>query len=98
MVSFSYVGYDPTKLQVKLVAGEEKTLNVQLNPMSQDLKQVVVTAGKFEQELSEITVSMEVLSPDVMENINPGNMEDVMNQVPELQLIKASQHKRRLWF
>jgi len=87
-VSFSYVGYDPTKLQVKLAAGEEKTLNVQLNPMSQDLKQVVVTAGKFEQELSEITVSMEVLSPDVMENINPGNMEDVMNQVPGVTINK----------
>ena len=56
--------------------------------MSQDLKQVVVTAGKFEQELSEITVSMEVLSPDVMENINPGNMEDVMNQVPGVTINK----------
>lgn len=87
-LKFSYVGYEPLTKQVSLAAGEEKTINIGLNPISRDLKQVVVTAGRFEQELSEVTVSMEVLSPDIVENINPFNMEDVMNQVPGVTINK----------
>ncbi|HIF14233.1 MAG TPA: TonB-dependent receptor [Bacteroidetes bacterium] len=90
----SYVGYEPYKSSITLNAGNDETLNIIMTPISQNLKQVVVTAGKFEQELSEITVSMEVLSPENIENINPFNMEDVINQVPGVTINKKQANIR----
>ena len=46
------------------------------------LEEVVVSAGKYEQKLSEVTISMEVIKPSLIENKNSTNIDAVMNQVP----------------
>ncbi len=46
------------------------------------LNEVVVSAGKFEQKLSDITVSMEVIKPALIENKNTTSLDIIMNQIP----------------
>ena len=42
----------------------------------------MVSAGKFEQKIEEITVSMEVIKPSLIENKNTTDIQTAMDQVP----------------
>jgi iron complex outermembrane receptor protein len=78
----SALGYKNTKQTVEIKAGD--TLNILFSMMDANtmLEEVVVSAGKFEQKLSDVTVSMEVIKPALIENKNTTSLEIIMNQVP----------------
>ena len=67
-IEIKYTGYKIISTLVDLK--ENDTLKMDLNPEadSKQLDVVVVSAGKFEQKLTEVTVSMEVLKPTLVEN------------------------------
>jgi outer membrane cobalamin receptor len=46
------------------------------------LDEVVISAGKFEQKLSDVTVSMEIIKPSLIENKASQTLDIIMNQVP----------------
>lgn len=85
-ITFSFIGYEKKKVQVN-INGANKQLNVKLSPQTLDLDIVVISAGKFEQDLSEITVSMDVLKPSLIENKNTTNMEDLLQQSPGVSIV-----------
>jgi outer membrane cobalamin receptor len=61
--------------------------NIVLQQASQTLETVVVSSGKFEQKLEELTVSMEVLKPGLIANKNTTSIETALEQVPGLTII-----------
>lgn len=85
-ISFSFIGYEKKKIDVN-INGSDQTLNVKLVPQTLDLDIVVISAGKFEQDLSEVTVSMDVLSPALIENKSTTNMEDLLQQSPGVSIV-----------
>ena len=52
-----------------------------------ELNTVVISAGKFEQKLEEVTVSMEVLKPQLIESKNVVNMEEAMEFIPGVTIL-----------
>ena len=81
-ITFRYIGYKDFVKDVTLKNGDHKTIDVKLLTSTEQLKTVVVSAGKFEQNLEEITVSMEVLKPTLIENKNTTDVQTAMDQVP----------------
>lgn len=91
---FKYVGY---KSQVKtFVAKENDTIrmNILLEGDSKTLDIVVVSAGKFEQKLNEVTVSMEVIKPALAENKGVTSIDDAIEQVPGVNIIDGQANIR----
>jgi len=84
-----YLGYDSQTQNITIVAGKEFTLNIALVESATDLGTVVVTAGKFEQKIEEVTVSMAVIDPSLVENKGTTNMETAINQAPGVQIIDS---------
>lgn len=80
-VKLSLMGYKNYSDSIK-VDGNAKTLLFKLEKSVRELDQVVITAGKYEQKLSEITVSMDVIKPKIVENKNTVNLETIADQVP----------------
>ena len=77
-ITFKYIGYEKIKRNI-----DNKTMfNIKMKPATQQIGTVVISAGKFEQKIEEITVSMEVISPSLIENKNTTNIETAMDQVP----------------
>jgi iron complex outermembrane receptor protein len=80
----------PLILKCTMLGYTGKTLTLQgpgnadfsLESAFTELSQVVVSAGKFEQKLSDVTVSMEVLKPTIVDNKNTYNLETIIDQVP----------------
>jgi outer membrane receptor protein involved in Fe transport len=77
-ISFKYIGYETV---IKEISGQTEW-NIKMKSASQQIGTVVISAGKFEQKIEEITVSMEVISPSLIENKNTTNIETAMDQVP----------------
>src|SRR5688572_29657584 len=93
-VSFRFIGYAAQTRQLELAPREAKILNIDLAPESQTLNTVVVSAGKFEQKLEEVTVSMEVIKPELIENTNATSVDVVMEQVPSVVVIDGQANIR----
>lgn len=81
-VTFRFVGYHPITKTVTIKEGENKSINIALQDKSTELGMVVVSAGRFEQKIEEVTVSMEVIAPELIENKSTASLETALDQVP----------------
>ncbi len=61
--------------------------NILLKPLALELQTMVVVAGKYEQKIEDITVSMEVLKPALIENKNSANIKSALDQTPGLNIL-----------
>jgi iron complex outermembrane receptor protein len=84
---FKQVGYAAREISFSIAPNEEKLLNIKLSPTVKSLKTFVTTAGKFEQNIEELTVSLEVLRPNIIENKNTTTMDDALQQVPGVNIV-----------
>ncbi|MBJ05324.1 MAG: hypothetical protein CMP65_05450 [Flavobacteriales bacterium] len=81
-ITFKYIGYKEKIITPDLNTNEALILNIELEPISEKLNTVVVSAGKFKQKIEEITVSMEVIKPSLIENKNTTDIQTAMDQIP----------------
>ena len=81
-ITFKYIGYENVVKTISLKKNETKKINISLSPSSEKLSTVVVSAGRFEQKIEEITVSMEVIKPGLIENKNTTDIQTAMDQIP----------------
>ncbi|MCB0760521.1 MAG: TonB-dependent receptor [Flavobacteriales bacterium] len=86
-VSISYIGYTTQKQDVLIKSGETIILNVALAADVKNLDLVVVSAGRFEQDISETTVSIEVLKPNIIENKSTTSIDDALMQTPGVVIV-----------
>ena len=85
-LTFSYVGFTPVVENCDVKKGDLITINVAMNEESMVIEGVVVSAGKYEQKLSDVTVSMSVLKPDMIQNNNANEVTEALNKVPGLDI------------
>ncbi|MFZ1332675.1 MAG: TonB-dependent receptor, partial [Flavobacteriales bacterium] len=81
-VRVSMIGYVTLIENVLLTAGEDRKFDVKLKVSTAQLDQVVVSAGRFEQRVGEVTQSLSVLRPEIVQNKNITSMSDALDQVP----------------
>lgn len=86
-LKYSYIGYEQLVKVVELTAGQRLVFDANMKQTSQALDIVVVSAGKFEQDYGDITVSMEVLKPQMIENRNTVNIDQVLQQTPGVSIV-----------
>ncbi|MEZ4919649.1 MAG: carboxypeptidase-like regulatory domain-containing protein [Saprospiraceae bacterium] len=75
-LTFTFVGYTSKSVTIRLAAGENKTLDVALGDANNLLQQTTVTAGKYEKPLGEVTVSLEVIKPKIIESVNTTSVDE----------------------
>jgi outer membrane receptor protein involved in Fe transport len=83
-LEISFTAYTTQTITSSFPAADTLMLEVILKGMNEVLDEVVISAGKFEQKLSDVTVSMEVIKPGIIENKNTTSLEMFMNQVPSV--------------
>lgn len=79
---FKYIGYKSQIKNIDALENDTIQMNIMLEPDSKTLDIVVVSAGKFEQNLKEVTVSMEVLRPSLIESKALVSIDKAVDQVP----------------
>ena len=83
----SYIGYVNDTFTVVITEGRSSTYNVLLSFQAHELNQIVVSAGKYEQRVEDVTVSMEILRPKLIEAKNTTTITQALEQVPGLNIL-----------
>lgn len=81
-IQFSYLGYATQTKKVTIEAGKTVVMNIQLGEEATMLETATVTTSKFAKSLGEVTVSLSVISPDLIENTNASAVNEVLDKVP----------------
>lgn len=85
-ISFTFVGYETVTKKITLSKNLE--LNIKLEEASNTLDDVVISAGKFEQKLGDVPVSMAVIKPTLIQNKATVTCESIIDQVPGVQVLE----------
>jgi len=93
-VEFRFIGYSAVVHKVDVIENETMQLDITLSIEATQLGVIVVSAGKFEQKLEEVTVSMDVMKQTLIENKNTTNMEDLMQQCPGVNILDGQANIR----
>lgn len=83
----AYIGFVNDTFSVHISFNSITEKNIAFFPTSKFLETVVVSSGKFDQKLEELTVSMEVLKPQLINSKNTTSIETALEQVPGLTII-----------
>ena len=86
-IAVSYVGFETQKKQVTLGAGETLMLDFVLSESSNILQTATVTSGKHERALGEVTVSLDVIKPALIQSTNQTSLSGLLDKVPGVNLI-----------
>ncbi|MFN0216269.1 MAG: TonB-dependent receptor [Saprospiraceae bacterium] len=86
-ISFAYVGYTSKTITLRLVSGENRNLDVKLDNADNLLQTATVTSGKYEKPLGELTVSLDVIKPRLIQNTNATSVDKVLVKVPGVTII-----------
>ena len=84
---FRFIGFAERSLPLEVRAGATVTLDAGLAPSTSQLDMVVVSAGKFEQRVGEVTQSLSVLPASLIRERNVASMAEALDQVPGVVVI-----------
>ncbi len=88
-VIFKFTGMQSDTLTLTIKEGQVTTFSVEMSDAAQELGLTVVSAGKFEQNYGEVTVSMEVIKPELVENKNTKSIQTALEQAPGLVILDS---------
>ncbi len=93
-IRVSYVGYLPFSDTLQLTNGQTWEKNIRLQPQSTILETATVTAGRYQKPVSEVTVSLEVLKPALIENSHRYQLDKALEKIPGVSIIDGQANIR----
>ncbi|MDC0230543.1 TonB-dependent receptor [Aureispira] len=81
-IEFSYLGYATLTKKITIIAGKTVIMNINMSEEATLLEQATVTSSKFKKPLGEVTVSLSIISPDLLENTNANSVNQALEKVP----------------
>ncbi|MGW8316618.1 MAG: TonB-dependent receptor [Bacteroidales bacterium] len=86
-IGFYYVGYEEVSQRVVIEAGKTVRLDIGMKMSSRMLDEVVVSASKYEEKLSDVTVSLEVIKPYQLSDQNITSLDDILEKTPGISIL-----------
>ena len=83
-IKFSYVGYQTEEKVFKTIP---PVFNLPMQGDNEVLEEVVVTAGRFEQRMTDVTVSIEVVKPQALRSQAPTDLSATLQTLPGVEVI-----------
>ncbi|PCJ81984.1 MAG: hypothetical protein COA49_03200 [Bacteroidetes bacterium] len=87
MVSCSFIGKKTEAKEFTFVGGQKVIWDITLESEARALDIAVVSAGRFEQSVAEVTVSMEILQPALVESKATTSLESALEQTPGVSMV-----------
>ena len=84
VLTFSYIGYDT---EVRHLTPGINKLNLYMMQHNEVLDEVVVSVGRFEQRQTDVTVSMEVVKPQMLRAQAPTDLSATLQTLPGVDIV-----------
>jgi outer membrane cobalamin receptor len=86
-LDFKYIGYQSKHIVVDVISSDTLYLNVRLETEMQMLDEIVVSANKYEQKISDVIVSMDIIKADRISATSTTSLESIINQTPGIDVL-----------
>lgn len=86
-LTIQYVGYGTETRHVKVSQGDSLELNIAMLLQATEISKVVISAGKVEQRLSDLTVSVSVIRPDALRAGHFTDAQELMNKSSGIEVL-----------
>jgi outer membrane cobalamin receptor len=86
-LSFKYLGYVTRDRIVHATGKDTLILDVRLKRSIMALDEIVVSAGKYEQKLSDVMVSVDIIKPDRIAATATTSLETILRQTPGVEIL-----------
>ena len=83
----SFTGMKTATIEVDIKSGETIKQDIRLETYTSELQGVEVKVGRFDRSIEEITVSMEIIKPDIIQNKNITNITTILDYAPGLNIL-----------
>jgi len=93
-LSYSYLGYETGNMNIEVKANQPLQLDLRLEETSNILQTATVTSSRYEKPLGEVTVSLEVIKPSLIDNTNATSVDQVLDKVPGVNIIDGQPNIR----
>ncbi len=93
-VKIDYVGYKTFTESITIDAYKNTQLIVQLEERATLLQTATVTSGRFEKPLGEVTVSLDILKPELIESNNSTSVDEILDKIPGVNIIDGQANIR----
>jgi iron complex outermembrane receptor protein len=85
-IECALLGYKTLRFGVR-ASDLNKAISLKMISSQNEFNVVVISAGKFEQQVSEVTVSMEVLTPELLHDKNVVSADEALQQTPGVSIV-----------
>lgn len=94
ILTISYTGFETSKLTISIPKQDSNPLIIELEPTTTLLQTATVTSGKFEKPLGEVTVSLDVIKPRLIDNVNATSVDEAIDKIPGVQMVDGQANIR----
>jgi iron complex outermembrane receptor protein len=85
-ILFTAIGYQPVEQEIELLAGEKKEVKILMKEAPKEMGTYVVSGSRYDKDINKETISMEVLSSQLIKNTNSIDVSEAVNRVPGVQI------------
>ncbi len=86
-ITFKYIGYITESKSVNLNQGDTLLLDMGLRLALNEIDQIVISANKVEQKLSDLTVSMTLVKPNFLSNNHITDSQELINKISGIEVL-----------
>ena len=83
----SFTGMQTATLDIHIKSGETLTKEIRLKPYVNELQGVEIKVGRFDRSIEEITTSMEIIKPEIIQSKNVTNITSILDYTPGLNIL-----------
>ena len=87
MITFKFVGYEPSIKEVTIKEAEISEIGVFLEMSLREIDQIVISANKTEQKVAELSVSMDIIKTSFLSDNHINSAEELINTTPGIEVM-----------
>ncbi|MEZ5197975.1 MAG: TonB-dependent receptor [Bacteroidales bacterium] len=87
VIVISFTGMETATIEFDVKSGEVLKKNISLKPYVNTLQGVEIKVGRFDRSIEEITTSMEIIKPEIIQNKNVTNIASILDYAPGLNIL-----------
>ena len=87
IIQFRFIGYESVTRELYVRQGDSLDLQIGLKPGIREIEEIVVSPGKTEQKISELTVSTILIKPEQIVKNQVLNAEELINQTSGIEVM-----------
>ena len=86
-VIFQLIGYGTVSREVNVTQGDTLRLDVEMELKIKEIEQIVVSAGKTEQKITELTVSLNIIKPSFLSGNHIIDAQEIINKTTGIEVM-----------